>query len=525
MAVEIARSLEEIDQKVKELNKTLKASGEETKELDKSLKLDPKNTEAVTKKMGALQTAVGTATQKVALLKQKQDEAARSFQKGDISAAEYKKIELAVIKAENEVKALNNEIAKTSKMKLDQTAAGFDKLSGNLKKAEGIAKSFSKVALGLVAALAAAATAFAVTGAELDKTSKQFKISAEELQIQRNLFQKATGSADNYDAAMTALNKAMTSIAKGGGKAYAEVLDTLGVSTTDGAGKQKSLAEVYYEVINALREVTDENEQAMMANILFGNTGMYVAEVAALNNAEMSEYTANLLENGLISSEAAGKAREVSDAMDGVKKQLQVASAELMIALMPLILTLIDIAQKTIIPILNTVARWFAAMSPQQLQFIFWLLMLIILLPKIIAIINAIIAVTKIFAVASKTAAVGVGSVSAAATPLLPMIWAVSAAILILVILFASLAGKSSDVTKELDKQSASMGSLQEQYGGMAADMGGTVEMTSSNSTTNTVNYDVNINAYGDTPISQEAADMVAESLADKINAELGGKI
>ena len=79
MATEIGRSLEEIDQKVKGLNKTLRASTDETKELDKALKLDPKSAETVERKMQTLQTAVGTATQKVALLKQKQDEAIRIF--------------------------------------------------------------------------------------------------------------------------------------------------------------------------------------------------------------------------------------------------------------------------------------------------------------------------------------------------------------------------------------------------------------------------------------------------------------
>ncbi len=50
MAVEISRSLEEIDTKIKALNKTLRAAGEETRELDKSLRLDSKNTDAVAKK-------------------------------------------------------------------------------------------------------------------------------------------------------------------------------------------------------------------------------------------------------------------------------------------------------------------------------------------------------------------------------------------------------------------------------------------------------------------------------------------
>jgi len=43
--------------------------------------------------MTALQSSVGTATQKVALLRQKQDEANKAFKNGNISAAEYKKIE------------------------------------------------------------------------------------------------------------------------------------------------------------------------------------------------------------------------------------------------------------------------------------------------------------------------------------------------------------------------------------------------------------------------------------------------
>ena len=105
MATEIGRSLEEIDQKVKGLNKTLKESTSETKELGKALKIDPSSAETVERKMQTLQAAVGTAMQKVALPKQKQDEANKSFQKGDISAAEYKKIELSVIKAENELKS------------------------------------------------------------------------------------------------------------------------------------------------------------------------------------------------------------------------------------------------------------------------------------------------------------------------------------------------------------------------------------------------------------------------------------
>jgi phage-related minor tail protein len=525
MATEIGRSLDEIDQKVKGLNKTLKASTDETKELDKALKLDPKSAETAEKKMKALQTAVGTVTQKVALLKQKQDEANKALARGDISAAEYKKIELSVIKAENEVKVLNAEITKTQKLKVDAVAGSFDKLTAGLGKAQAAAQKVSKVATAILATLTAAATAFIMVGDELNDTSKKFSISAEQLQIQRNLYGKVTDDAKNYDKALSSMNSIMTSIAKGKGAAYLTTLEKLGVSTTDASGKTKSAAAIYGEVVGALGRVADETERASLASILFGENGLNVANVAALTREEMAAYNAELAAHGIVSSEAAAKAGEIADKIDDCKQQLAAASAELMVALLPVILQLIEIAQTTIIPILTTIAGWFAGMSPEQQKLVFFLLMLLIIMPKVIAVISAIVAVIKAITIASYSSAGGLGAVSVAGAPLWAIILAISAAVLALIILFAMLAGKSKDVTGELNKQASAFGKMNDKYSGMAADMGGTVAVTSANTNTQTVNYDVNINAHGDTPLSQEAAELVADNLADRINAELGGKI
>jgi phage-related minor tail protein len=525
MAVEIARSLEEIDNKVKGLNKTLRESSAETKELDKALKLDGKSTETVEKKMKALQTAVGTATQKVALLKQKQDEANKAFTKGDISVSEYKKIELSVLKAENELKALNNEIAKTQKMRVDQVSASFDGLTAGLGKVQSAAQKVAKVATAILVSLTAAATAFVVIGDELDDTSKKFRISAEELQKQRNLYSKTTDDAKNFDKALSSLNSVMTAIAKGKGAAYLTTLDKLGVSTTDASGKTKSAADVYGEVMTALGRVADETERASLASILFGENGLNVANVAALSREEIAAYNEELANHGIVSSEAAAQAGAIADKIDDCKQQMAAASAELMVALLPVILELIEIAQTTIIPLLTTIAGWFAGMSPEQQKLVFFLLMLLIVMPKVIAIITAIVGVIKAITVASYSSAGGLGAVSAAGAPLWAIILAISAAVLALIILFAILAGKSKDVTGELNKQQKQFEKTQSAYGDMAADMGGVAAVTGANTNTRMVNYDVNINAHGDTPISQETAEMVADNLADRINAELGGKI
>jgi hypothetical protein len=66
---------------------------------------------------------------------------------------------------------------------------------------------------------------------------------------------------------------------------------------------------------------------------------------------------------------------------------------------------------------------------------------------------------------------------------------------------------------------------MQDKYKGMADEMGITVGTVSNNTNTRNINYNVDITAHGDTPVSLEAADAVADNLADRINAELGGKI
>ena len=95
--MEVGRSLEQIDQKVRKLNESIKQTTSQTREFDKALKLDPKNTEASIQKMKNLEVQIGLATQKVSLLKQKQIEANNAFKNGDLTAKEFNKIQVAVL--------------------------------------------------------------------------------------------------------------------------------------------------------------------------------------------------------------------------------------------------------------------------------------------------------------------------------------------------------------------------------------------------------------------------------------------
>ena len=199
--MEVGRSLDDIDQKVKKLNASLKMSTDQTKELGKAIKLDPKNTEAVASKMKNLQNQVGLTTQKVSLLKQKQIEANKAFQNGDITEKEFSKIQVAVLKAENELKRYNNELKATADAPMinnvNKLAKGFDSVDNALKKSQKTLKTFSKLALSLVATITASITAFTKQTNALSEEAKALDISIEKLQLQRNVYKQITGDASN----------------------------------------------------------------------------------------------------------------------------------------------------------------------------------------------------------------------------------------------------------------------------------------------------------------------------------------
>ena len=525
MATEISRSLAEIDTKVKSLNKSLREGATESKVLDAALKLDPADTEAVVRKMGALQESVGQAAQKVALLKEKQEQAAEAFLTGDVSASELKKIEVAVLRAQNEVKGLNQELARTQQKEFQQASREVDRLTDRLGRAQNVARTLAKTATAIAGALIGAASAFVVLGNELHDTSTRFRITAEQLQLNRNLFAQVTDSAENYDAALSSLNRMMAMIAEGRGQRFYGTLEQLGVATRHANGQIKTAAELYDDMIRALARVSCESERAAMASVIFGENGLNVATVAGLTADEVQTMNARLEQTGIVSSEAARQADYIANRMHELRQQTQAASAELMVALLPVLLQLIEIAQVTIIPILQTLAEWFDAMGPRWTKFIFILLIILMLLPKLIGIIKMLTVAWKAVAVAKKAAGVAALFKTKAIFPLIKILLVVAAVIMIVVALFRLFTRRARENTDELANNERQLGNLQDQYNSMNANMGGTAYFHATNHNKQTVKHEVEISATGDTPISQASADAVAASLADRINAQLGGKI
>jgi hypothetical protein len=530
MATQVGRSLSEIDSKVRQLSLSIKESTKKTKELDRTLKLDPSNTRVAAQQMRNLATQIGQATQKVALLRQRKAEANRELQQGNITADEYKKIEQAVESAEMELQRFNAQLKNTKRQQVQVLAGRFDRVARSMQQAQRVARTFSRLMMGLVGIMAAAVTVFTRHATQLAEVAREYELCVERLQVKKGVFEQVTGSAENYTRSLDRLRSRLNQITFGTGIAYERILTHIGVASRDAEGRTRSLGEVYDEVIIALREMDDMMLRNRLAYELFGEEAIHIIEILELTQEEYEMLMEQQLEANIINEEQILAAQAIQEAWDEVRKEFMAAGAELSVSLLPLIQAMTELLRDHLIPLLTAIANWFNNMSPVQQAFVIFLIFLIILLPKIIAFVKVMIFAVKGLAkgikklgFAKKKAAVGAAALSKASMPLQPILLAVAAVILILATLFMILTGQSRRLSGTLDQQRNSLNGLGAAY----EDLGGGLEMQMKQVCENNHNSNVNVSieASGDTPISQENAQQVADLLAERINRELGGKI
>lgn len=487
MATEVARSLKEINAEVVKLDGNVKGLTTQNKALDKSLRLDPSSTVLLTQKTENLKTQLSLATQKVQALKDAQIQMRIQVQNGKSSEEEFKKLTIEVAKAEAQVKSFTAEVQKSNNQKLT-----------NLQNSVSGVSNAATVALASIAALG---YKYAETGDKVSIATAKYKIGAEAFQQGAFKFDRTTGNADGYAQALENVQKQMSAVAKGSTKAIT-AFEAVGISMAEMEGKSSS--EVLDLILGKLGAIADEDERLTLANALLSTAGYDVAQVAGLTAEEIQALNEKLAENGILTQEEADKAAALKDKWEDFQSQMQAVMMDLGESLLPLLESLIEIAS-ILIPIIAGVASVFGSM-PKPLQFIVAILLVLLMaLPKLIAIIKAVNAVMLVLS----------------ANPMSLKIMLICAAVALLIMLLfklANLIGGIFGKSYELDMDTSSLGVDIAGLTGDATTPGKGVDDT-TNTTTNYYDYSTtNVEAHTDADI-----DDIAEQLSTKIKVG-GGK-
>lgn len=343
----VSRNLSEIDARVRELNSSIKSCATDSRALDKALKVDPASIGLASARTEVLQSRIGLTSQKLAELKKKQAEYDAQVKAGlPIDQREYQKLTAQIALTESQTKNLKSQTS----------ALNTQKLEGLQKQFEGV----SKAAKALLAILAASIALFVTQGEEIAKNSKALNVNAETYQKWADVFENATGDADNYSSVMNSITTVLAGISKGSTKAV-EALASLGLTMEDLNGK--TAEEAMNLILEALRGVSDASQRAVLATALLGDSGTYLAQVAGLTSSQIADLNSQLEQNGMLTNDQVTSAETEYQIMNDIKDLMVKWSAEIGSAFLPALKATASLLQ-SITPLIQGVATVLSAIGP-----------------------------------------------------------------------------------------------------------------------------------------------------------------
>ena len=343
---QVTRNLSEIDAELKKINSTLRSAASDSRALDKALRLNPSSLQLARTRTAAMRNELELTRQKLDALRKKQREYDDAVAKGlPVDQQKYQKLKNEIALTEAQVESLTRETKKANGASLDSLKSGFSGLA--------------KAATACIAAVAALSVAFAKEGDEIDKTSKKLGVSAETYQRWAYIFEMEADSASNYASAMKSVQSLLGQVAKESPKAE-RALALIGLTMDDLKGK--GAQEALQTIMRALSGISDEEARLTAANVLLGESGANVAQIAMLTSDELAELNKGFEQNGYLSDEQVAKAAEVADAFTEVKQTYKAVVAEIGAALAPALKSIAQIA-KSLAPIVTALANAFAGLG------------------------------------------------------------------------------------------------------------------------------------------------------------------
>lgn len=343
---QVTRNLSEIDAELKKINSTLRSAASDSRALDKALRLNPSSLQLARTRTAAMRNELELTRQKLDALRKKQREYDDAVAKGlPVDQQKYQKLKNEIALTEAQVESLTRETKKANGASLDSLKSGFSGLA--------------KAATACIAAVAALSVAFAKEGDEIDKTSKKLGVSAETYQRWAYIFEMETDNASNYASAMKSVQSLLGQVAKESPKAE-RALALIGLTMDDLKGK--GAQEALQTIMRALSGISDEEARLTAANVLLGESGANVAQIATLTSDELAELNKGFEQNGYLSDEQVAKAAEVADAFTEVKQTYKAVVAEIGAALAPALKSIAQIA-KSLAPIVTALANAFAGLG------------------------------------------------------------------------------------------------------------------------------------------------------------------
>lgn len=277
---------------LKDVNAQVKTLGTEMSKLSAEFEGQEKSEEALTAKSKLLNEQITKQKEKIGLLSKGLKESAEQYGENDAKTQKWQQqlnqAEAELFKMEHQLEQTNKDLHEEGE-EADKAGKETEEAGEQAKKSEGSWKALGDTVAAVGAAMAAAMAAagaaiieagkaltdFAVGGAEyadnLLTMSSVTGMTTEKLQELQYASELVDVSVDTITGSMKKNLQSMRKVQQGNEK-LAGVYDQLGVSVLDANGNLRNDEDVYWDLINALGQVSDETERDALAMEVLGKS-------------------------------------------------------------------------------------------------------------------------------------------------------------------------------------------------------------------------------------------------------------
>lgn len=266
----------------------------------------------------------------------------------DATTAAVERMEQAVLKQETALAQMQSELAGVVAEEQNvvettaETSEAFDEAGTNTE-------SFSSKVSNAVSTISAFSAAIETVGSEIGGLASDAASFADDLLTQSQITGLSTqtlqelGYASAFvDVEVTTMTSAMTKMirnmsdAQNGSETAAAKFRALGVSITDGSGHLKTSEQMFYEVIDALGEMSNETERDAASMEIFGRSAQQLNPLIEAGSGRLAELKQEAHDTGnVLSDDAVRSLGELMDALDRMNNEANTATLLLGATLAP----------------------------------------------------------------------------------------------------------------------------------------------------------------------------------------------
>ena len=355
---------------LKDINQQFKVLGSEMKLVESQFDKQDRSVSALTARNEVLTRQISEQKDKIELLRKALENSAESFGENDQRTKQW------TVQLNNAQAQLNNmerELKDNEKaidgvgdefQSAEKKADGFgDEVKEAAKKADDANDRFRKLgdtlktvgralAIGLVAiGTAAIAAGTALVGMTVDAAayademltqSSITGMSVEKLQAYSYAADLVDVSLETMTTSMAKNIKSMSNASQGSAK-FADAYNRLGVTVTNTDGTLRDSDTVYWEVIDALKGVSNETERDALAMQLFGKSAQDLNPLIAQGSEGIAALTEEAKRMGaVLSEESIEKLGQFDDSVQRLKQGSLAAKRVMGTVLLPQLQTLAD---------------------------------------------------------------------------------------------------------------------------------------------------------------------------------------